>query len=150
MEIIRQAKIEDTEAIKDLIKKFYAESTYEYGFSLDDETITETVRNFIVNHIALIIEKDSKIVGVISGVVANSIFDKKQKVAQEAVWYIVKEERKGIIALKLIEEFEKECVKRGADFILMVHMSNSSPEVLSRLYGIKKYKLMEKHYIKGV
>ena len=147
MEIIRQAIIEDSNAIKDLIKEFYDESLCEYGFSLDEDTINETIQNFVNNHIVLLVEKDNKIIGIIAGIVAVSIFDKKQRLAQEAIWYITKDERKGNIAIKLIEEFEKESKKRGANFILMGSMGNLNADILNRLYEIKKYKLMERHYI---
>lgn len=150
MEIVRQAKYEDIDTVKNLIKEFYNESLYEYELSLDENTIKETIKNFIDNHIGLVAEINNKIIGVMGGIVATSIFDKKQRLGQEAIWYITKEERKGKVAFKLIEEFEKKCKERGANLISMICMNNLNSEVLDRLYKIKKYKLMEKHYIKEV
>ena len=150
MEVIRQAIYEDIDDVRNLIKEFYNESLYEYGLSLDNDTINETIKNFIDNHIELVAEINNKIIGVMGGIVATSIFDKKQRLGQEAIWYITRDERKGNIAFKLIEEFEKECKERGANLISMICMNNLNSDILDRLYRIKKYKLMEQHYIKGV
>jgi len=148
--IIRQAVLDDTEATLALIEEFYEESLKEYGLSFKVETLIDTIFNFITNHIGLVAEKDGKIIGVIGGVVMPSIFDKDQKIAQEVIWYITKEERKGTMGIRLLKAFEEECVKRGAKFISMIYMGNLLSDELKRFYEKLSYKLMENHFIKEV
>ena len=147
---IRQAKIEDTDSIKLLIFQFYEESLREYKLSFDWDTLTNTITTFINSHIGLVAEKDGVIIGVIGGVVTNSIFDAKQKVGQEAIWYVDKSERKGTVGIRLLKAFEEECKKRGVNFVIMICMCNLYTELLDRYYKSKHYQLLENHYIKEV
>jgi N-acetylglutamate synthase-like GNAT family acetyltransferase len=147
---IRQAKAEDKPQIIELIIQFYKESLRDYGIRFDLETLYETVQNFIDNQIGIVAEKEDVIVGVIGGTIAPSMFDKSQKIGQEAIWYVTPDERKGSVGIKLILAFEQECIKRGANAIIMIHMSNLYPEILDRLYRINGFRLMESNYIKGV
>lgn len=147
---IRNAVIEDKPQIIELIISFYKESLRDFGVRFDLETLYETVQNFIDNQIGIVAEKEGIIVGVIGGMVTPSMFDKSQKIGQESVWYVDPEERKGSIGFRLIKAFEEECIKRGANAIIMIHMSNLYPEALDRLYRMNGFRLMESNYIKGV
>ena len=148
--IIRKVTREDKPQIIELIIQFYVESLRDFGIKFDLETLYETVQNFIDNQIGIVAEKEGVIVGVIGGMLAPSMFDKSQKIGQESIWYVTQKERKGSMGFKLIKEFERECIKRGANAIIMIHMSNLYPEVLDRLYKMNGFRLMESNYIKGV
>lgn len=147
---IRKASSADKPQIIELIIEFYKESLREYGIKFDLETLSNTVQNFIDNHIGIVAEQDNKIIGVIGGTVIQSIFSENQKFGQEAIWFVTKESRTGRAGYRLITEFEKECFNRGASLVIMIHMSNLYPEELSKLYRMNNYKLLECHYIKGV
>lgn len=148
--IIRKGVLEDIEEVLGLIEEFYEESLKGYGLSFSCETLRNTINNFIVNQIGLVAEKDGKIIGCIGGIVVPSIFDNKEKIAQEAIWYVKKEERKGAVGIRLLKEFEKECILRGAKFISMIYEENLLAEELKNFYEKSGYKLMENHFIKGV
>jgi len=148
--IIRKAEIKDVIAIGELTRKFFKESLSDYGLRLDDETIQETLTNYINNLIGIIAEQDGRVVGVIGGLVTPSIFDKSQLIGQETVWYVDPKYRRGTTGIKLICAFEDECKVRGADLIVMVHMGNLYADVLDRYYKKRNYKLLERDYIKGV
>lgn len=147
---IRKAISEDKPQVIELIIQFYKESLRDFGVRFDLETLYETVQNFIDNQIGIVAEKEGKIVGIIGGMIAPSMFDKSQKIGQESVWYVTQEERKGRTGIKLIKAFEEECIKRGANAIIMIHMANLYPEILDRLYRMNGFRLMESNYIKGV
>lgn len=147
---IRKAITEDKPQIIELIIQFYKESLREYGVRFDLETLYETVQNFIDNQIGIVAEEYGKIIGVIGGMIAPSMFDKSQKIGQESIWYVIPAERKGKTGIKLIKAFEKECIDGGANAIIMIHMNNLYPEILDRLYTMNGFKLMESNYIKGV
>lgn len=147
---IRQAKIEDSNSIKKLILEFYEESLKEYKLSFEDNTLDELIKTFTEQYIILVVEKENKIIGIIAGIVTNSLFDKYQKLGQEIIWYITKEERKGTTAIRLLEKFEEECKRRGANIIVMIHMANLNADVLDKLYKMRGFKLAESHYFKEV
>ena len=145
---IRKVEINDIPKIIVLIDEFYQESLKDYGLSFSEDTLYETILNFVNNHIALLAEKDNEIIGCIGGVVMPSIFDKNQKIAQEAIWYMPKEERKGSSGIRLLHQFEQECLNRGAKFISMIHMSNLMSDELRKFYEKSNYRLLENHYLK--
>ena len=147
---IRKAEYKDTDSILLLIMEFYEESLKEYGLSFDEDTLRETIKSFIDNHILLVAEEYGKIAGLIGGLIANSNFDKRQKVAQEFMWYVTKEKRQGTIGIRLLKTFEKKCKELGADFISMISMANLEFDKLDNYYRIKNFKLTEIHYLKGV
>ena len=147
--MIRKATLNDVEGILKLIIEFHEESLGEYKLSFDWDTLRETIKRFITHNITIVVD-NGEIVGVIAGIISNSIFDIGQKIGQEALWYITKKERKGTLALRLLKTFEQECKDRGADFILIMHMINLNADELNRLYETMDYKPMECHYIKGV
>lgn len=66
--------------------------------------------------------------------------------ATELFWY-VKPEFRGS-GLKLLAEFEAWAKHRGAKRITMVHLINSMPEKLHRIYTMRGYSPVEVHYIK--
>jgi len=147
---IRQGTLEDIDAIGKLVEEFKEESLGKYPLSFKWETIRKKIETFIKYHIVIIAERNKMIIGVAIGMVTSSMFDENQKIGQEFMWYVSKNERKGSIGLRLSKEFEKEAKKRGANLILMAYMGNLYSEVLDRFYKINGYKLMETQYIKGV
>ena len=147
--MIRKGEYKDIEGVKELIKEFFQESLAWYKISLDDETITETMKSFVDKHISFVAEENGKIIGVIAGIISPSIFDKRQLFAQEAIWYVTKKAR-GIVGFKLIKVFEEECRKLGAKMISMICMSNLNFDILDRFYKNDGFALLENHYIKEV
>jgi len=148
--IIRKAELKDVPEVAILTKQFFEESLGEYGLTLEDETIDETLSHYITNLIGIVAEKEGRLIGAIGGLVTPSIFDKRQLIGQETIWYVAKDERNGSVGLKLISAFEKECKEKGANLIVMVHMGNLYADVLDKLYKRRNYKLLEQDYIKGV
>lgn len=148
--MIRKAELKDIPSIIRLIKEFFEESLNDYGLLLNDNSITETLENYIKNYIGIVVEENEKVIGVVGGLVSPSIFDKTQLIGQETIWYVDKRFRNKIIGLKLMKAFEEECKKRGAYLIAMVHMGNLYADILDKFYKHRNYKLLEIQYIKGV
>lgn len=147
--IIRTATSKDIPQIVSLTQEFFFESLYDYGFTSNITTLFETAKNLIDNHILLVAEKE-KIIGVIAGIVFNSLFDKSQTISQELVWYVKKEERGTSAGVRLLKAFEKQSKEKLANKIIMVHMNNLYTEPLKRFYRKNNYRLMEEQYIKEV
>lgn len=146
--MIRQATFEDFEDIYILIKEFQAESIGMYGLSFRFATLYHTIMKHINNGIVLVLDKDG-IKGVIGGLIMPSMFDSKEFILQESMWYVTSNER-GRDGLKLFRAFEEEGIKRGVKFILMASMNNLNNGELTRLYEKRGYKLMERQFIKEV
>lgn len=146
--IIRKGELKDVPGIVRLSEYFFEESISEYGLKLDNQTIIETITNYITNLIVIVVEDGVDVLGVVGGIVMPSIFDKSQRIGQETMWYVDKDCRKGMIGVRLIKAFEKECQAKGADLVIMVHMGNLNADILDRYYKKRKYKLLEKQYIK--
>lgn len=146
--IIRKAELKDIDAVVELTKDFFEESISDYGLTLDDITIRETISNYIINLVGIVAEDEGKVIGVIGGMLLPSIFNKNQLIGQETVWYVQKNYRNGSVGLKLIKSFEDECKSRGTDLIIMGLMGNLNTEILDKYYKKRNYKLLEREYIK--
>lgn len=68
--------------------------------------------------------------------------------AVETFWYVLPDHRgEGI---KLLDAFEKWAADNGCVKCAMIHMVDSMSSALERLYRMRGYKLVEKHYVKEV
>jgi GNAT superfamily N-acetyltransferase len=90
---------------------------------------------------------DGKVVGGIAGVAYPDIHSGIM-VAVETFWFVDKEYRgHGIKLLGVFEEWAKdqECEK-----VALIHLSDSFPDVLEKIYARRGYCLVEKHYVKEI
>ena len=142
--IIRPAKIEDIEQGLELIKEFHTESLDEYNIFCDENIAREVMKAFIST--SLVMEKDGKIIGVISGAITNYPLNNK-KIFQEVLWFVSKQYRKyGLLLLKELERYAKEIW--GCAQIVMVHMMDTKAKKLSKFYVRQGFKPLEMQYIK--
>jgi predicted N-acetyltransferase YhbS len=147
---IRQAEHKDIEGIVRLLMEFHEESVKEFGYSFDPKTLRTTSGMFIDNYIAMVACDDNVIIGVIAGVLIASMYDMKQQVASEIVWYVDKRYKQGSTGLKLAKRYEDECRERGADIITMGCFHGKNLDILDRYYTSRNFKPMEYQYVKGV
>ena len=145
---IRKANIIDIKDIMDLIAEFYEEGLKECGLKFTDYALNKTTEHFITNGIVIVVEDNDSLVGIIGGIIVPSIFDSTEKIAQEMMWFIKKDYRKGELAKDLLQRFEKEARDLGANHIAVAAMGNMRNEVLDRFYRHNGYTLMETQYIK--
>ena len=143
--MIRLATEKDIDKSIGLIKEFQEESLYEYGFEIKPEQAKELFKKYVDT--TLVIEKDNRIVGLISGTIITLPAD-GSKVFQEVIWYVSKKYRRyGIALLKKVEEY---CLKCGISKVIMIHMANSKADKLEKFYESIGFKKLETHYIKTV
>ncbi len=95
--------------------------------------------------VLLIMEREGKMIGGLGYVVWPDLHD-GETVAIETYWLVDKKCRGG--GIRLFNEYEKSAKERGCKRISMVHMVDSYPEILSKLYTRKGYALVEKCYTK--
>ena len=94
----------------------------------------------------LLLARDSyRTYGGLGFIIANDIHNGK-KYAVETFWLMLPEHRGG--GIKLLEAFEKLATDAGCDECAMIHLEDSFPASLEKLYIRRGYQLAEKHFIK--
>lgn len=91
------------------------------------------------------LEKERKIIGALGFLIAPALED-GALCATEAFWYVDKQHRGA--GLKLLNKYESYAKSIGCKRIAMVHLENSMPDKLKKLYTRKKYKHIESFYLK--
>lgn len=94
----------------------------------------------------LVAEQDGDIKAVFGAMVVEDPYS-GDKVAVEQFWYCDPAAR-GSVGIRLFNQFEVECAKRGVKRILMAHLHNLTPEPLRKLYERRGYKVIETIYEK--
>ena len=132
---IRNANPNDIERMVFLGREMHAESEYKQ-YDFDDEVTTRTLTNIVgdsVAGIALVAESDGVIVGGIVGYVAPHYFG-KCRVASDLALFVTKEERRGRLALRLINKFIERATELGADQISLGTTTGVESERVKQLY----------------
>lgn len=75
-------------------------------------------------------------------------FHNGEKIGIETFWYVAPQYRGE--GMKLIKTFENKAKELGCVKAAMIHMVDSMPDVLRRVYGRRGYKLIECHYVKDL
>ena len=68
--------------------------------------------------------------------------------AVETFWFVAPEHRGG--GMRLMEAFERWGKDKGCKRLAMIHLVDSYPDILEKIYINEGYKLVEKHYVKEV
>lgn len=95
----------------------------------------------------LTLEVDGKIVGGLGCIKYPDLHD-GVLTAVETVWFVHPDYRG--YGMKLFDAYEQWAKNNGCKKIAMIHMVDSYPEILEKLYRRRGYRLMEKHYIKEI
>jgi GNAT superfamily N-acetyltransferase len=143
---IRNLKKEDfDEKLMPVINEFYNSSKYLKNFN--KEHCFKTWKMILENKIGfgfLLIEKENP-VGIICGLKYNDI-NSGELTVTEAAWFVKKScRRKGLILLK---KFEEEAKRGNCKSIIMVHLLDSMPDKLQKIYKRMGYEPIEVHYKK--
>lgn len=87
------------------------------------------------------------LVGMLIGTVAPQMMT-ETTVAQEIMWYVKPEHRKGTGSVRLLLEFEAWAKKHGADGIIMASFAATGERKLGEFYSRRGYKPLETHVLK--
>ena len=91
------------------------------------------------------LEKERKIIGALGFLITPALED-GVLTATEAFWYVDEKHRGS--GLRLFNKYESYAKSKGCKRIGMVHLENSMPDKLKKLYVRKKYKHVESMYLK--
>lgn len=92
-------------------------------------------------------EKDGDVIGGIGGICGPDLHFPRT-MAVETFWFVLPEHRG--IGMKLLDRFEGWAKEKKCDCVALVHLSDSYPDILEKLYSRRGYLLAEKHYLKEV
>lgn len=145
MEIVRATK-HDVYAVACAMKEF--ETCTEHVKVDVDYTTGRYVPMVKSGKCAIFMLKDGmKVCGAIGGIKAEDLHC-GEMVAVETFWFVSPDYRgQGLRLLELFEEWAKE---EGCKKVAMIHLEDSMPDALKRLYGRRGYRLIESHYVREV
>ena len=133
-----------------LINEFYQESLKEYDVKFEQGVLESTIaemkaqctgNGYTGGFLAII---DGKVEGLIAGKEVKTPWS-DDRIWHEVVWFMTERYRRyGVKLLKLAREKLKA---EGFAAMVMVHMHNSKPDKLARLYDRLGFKPMETNYI---
>jgi len=139
--MIRLATEDDVDDLVEIAKEFYAEQLHKTGVTLKpDEELKFDLSTVIglENSISLVLVEDDIVIGVVSGIIMDRVFF-KGKVAQELVWFVKKDHR--FSGMKLLKEFERVCIEKGCEEIVMVAFENTKANDIYEKIGYSKLEI---------
>lgn len=144
-------RLADPLEVYDIVRAFIDESPYK-DIRLEDNHLDSVFSLFtpenIKTHMAVVLVKDEKIVGILAAVATEGnhhfITD---KIATELMWYVYPDHRGTGHALKLVEAYEEWCRQFGVKYAAMTSLVDND---LQKLYKKLGYKACEIAYMKEI
>lgn len=93
------------------------------------------------------IEKDGEIIGGIGGIFGPDLHFPRS-VAVETFWFVLPGYRGE--GMKLLSTFEAWAKDNNCSHVAAIHLEDSYPESLEKIYHRRGYALVEKHYLKEI
>lgn len=144
--IVRRCKTDDFPQIEVLIEEFMQEALKDFGAKIEKQALNKLMQELYLS--SLVLENgNGNVIGILAGKIITEPTG-NSKIFQEVVWYVAKAHRK--YGLLLIRAMENRLKNEGISAMIMVHISNSMPEKVARLYERMGYKHMECHYLKRI
>lgn len=145
--VVREAKIEEVESIVRLMKGMEQETAH---VKVDVEYATNKYIRMInsgIAHMVVLESDDGNMVGGLGFVVGPDLHCPRT-IAVETYWYVDPEHRgDGMLLLRYLETWAKD---NRCDAIAMIHLADSSPDSLEKVYRRRGYIKVESHYVKEV
>jgi GNAT superfamily N-acetyltransferase len=137
----------DLARLEPLAREFYASSRFLVEFDLDRFVALWTHLIESGAGVIFLLEEDGEIAGTIGGVVYPEAYS-PLLIATEFFWYV----RDGLrgSGLKLYRKFEDWARSRGCGQVRMIHLLDSMPEKLERVYKHLGFEAAEVHYTKEI
>jgi len=143
--VIRQATPGDLPRLATCAQEFYASSKHLTNFKLERfvNFWTSIIQEGI--GVVFVFEKDGELQGALGGMRSADLYS-GTSYSQELFWF-VRECYRGA-GLQLYRAFEKWSREQGCNEIRMIHLSDSMPERLARVYNYLGFEIIETHYSK--
>lgn len=141
---VRIIESHEMRKVTEFMKQFEKASEF---VTVDVDHATKTYERMIDDGIAvvMVIEDNDGIVGSLGFIMSYDLHS-GEKTFVETFWFT--DPAKRGYGLKLLNAYERFSIEHGAVKLAMIHMMDSYPDSLERLYSRRGYKLIEKHYVK--
>jgi GNAT superfamily N-acetyltransferase len=141
---VRPATERDIPALLRLCRQFFHVSGYEKRMSFDEETMRQTLRGLMENHVLLVVGTPA--IGMLGAVVIPAFFNANELMAVETFWWVDPGHRG--IGHQLLAAFEDEARSRGVRHVFMLALEELQPEKVGDTYLKNGYRLVEHSYVK--
>jgi len=141
---IRIVKASEIRRVVEFMKQFEQASKY---VTVDIEHATKTYEYMVEQGAAtvMVMEEDGEITGSF-GFIECPDLHSGERMLVETFWFTDPLKRgRGLLLLNAFEKYAKD---NSINKIAMIHMVDSYPERLEKLYLKRGYKLIEKHYVR--
>lgn len=150
--IIDIAKEDDIPDITRMVKNFHSE--YPFKLDFDDNKIADLIHQLVTASIkdkVLIVarEDEGNVIGLIAAIATEVLFS-STRVAAELMWWVDPEHRHTQTGMALLEAFEMWAEQVGCKVIQMSSVESPITDRLTKVYGRRGYKLIERNYLKGI
>lgn len=144
--MIREATINDYEAIEDMGKKFYAEADYEkvYGIKPDPKSLMRFVVSFISDKNKVILIDENK--GMLMGAMIPWFLNDSKFIAQEMAWWVHPGQRGRKTGIMLFKAFEDWAKEKGAEVMIMGAISFLNGQKVGKFYERQEMQEIETLY----
>jgi len=95
----------------------------------------------------LVLKNNDKLTGMLAFMIAPTLVN-TDVVATELAWYVLPEHRGDRKSLYLLDKYLEIALEEGCKYATMVHLQDSMPEALKKLYEKKGFVLLEQQYVK--
>ena len=144
---IREASLDEVRSVTEFMKNFEGATQF---VKVDVDHAVNKYKGMISNgngHMFILEDDNGKMIGGLGCVVGDDLHFPR-KIAIETYWFVHPDNRgEGLSLLRYFEQWAKD---NGCDAVAMIHLTDSMPETLDRLYTRRGYKMIERHYIKEV
>ena len=139
--MIRHAEISDLPEIIRMCTAFCKT----VGVPIDEQSAIDTTVNLINSDLGVALIGDGSMAGAIA---FPMFFNKNILAAQELVWWVDKDKRSGGEGMEMLKALESWAGSVGAKQLIMLSMSDTSPQHVDELYLNNGYKPLEKTFVK--
>lgn len=127
-------------------REFFAEGHIQG--KLNEDHFVKALSDGIASERMFVLAEGCPFRGAIAGAVFQDLAT-GETCCMEYFWFVGRHER-GTLGVRLLAEFEKECVQRGAVRISMMHHVTPESQKFEHIYGRRGYTLHEQVFVKQV
>jgi len=99
--------------------------------------------------VVLLAVDDGKVAGTLGGLIAKEDYS-NDRFAQEGFWFVGPDYRRSGVGGQLFDAFEQWAKDNGAARVRMIHLADSMPEAVAKIYEGRGYRKIQTVYGKEV
>ncbi len=143
---IRQLEEKDIPSVIELGQAFLSTTALANHCKIDPLGFSQFILS--ADNIAVwVVEHENEIVGTAAITLFPLFFNPQKLVAQELFWYI-REDKRGGIGIRLLNEMTDWAEQKEADYLFMIGLENEDKEMIDGLYKRMGFNPLESTYMR--